>query len=86
MLYITIYLSLISLLIIFLLTSHTNILSLGNDAIQLTATAVSQIFEENITYGNIDRGGEKELREMDYKAFLDFVLATDNKNSDASLM
>lgn len=44
--------------------------------VQFTKTAVSRIFEENITYSPM---------EMDYKTFLDLVLAIENRDSIQSL-
>ena len=55
----------------------------GSDGVQLTQTAINRIFEENITYGtgSVDTEGP----EMDYKTFLDYVLAIENKSSQESL-
>lgn len=42
----------------------------ARDPYQLTYTAVSRVFEENITYSPV---------EMDFKTFLDLILALENK-------
>lgn len=44
--------------------------------VQLTSTAVLRIFEENISYTPV---------EMDYKTFLDLILALENKTTVESL-
>jgi serine/threonine-protein phosphatase 2A regulatory subunit B'' len=53
----------------------------GNKAttgtVQLTQTAITRIFEETITYYPM---------EMDYKGFLDLVLALENKTTPESMM
>ena len=55
----------------------------GKDGVQLTQAAVNRIFEENITYGTgaVSTDGP----EMDYKTFLDYVLAIENRSSQESL-
>lgn len=47
----------------------------------LTDVFIDRVFEEYQTY----RDGETGEREMDYKTFLDFVLAMENKNSRQAL-
>merc|ERR1711920_252061 len=47
----------------------------------LTDVFIDRVFEEYQTYRDNDTGE----REMDYKTFLDFVLAMDNKNSKQAI-
>ena len=55
----------------------------GKDGVQLTQTAVNRLFEENITYGQ--GSANSDGPEMDYKTFLDYVLAIENRTSQESL-
>merc|ERR1712187_147663 len=47
----------------------------------LTDVFIDRVFEEYQTY----RDGETNEREMDYKTFLDFVLAMENKNTKQAI-
>merc|ERR1712050_133217 len=47
----------------------------------LTDVFIDRVFEEYQTYRDADTGE----REMDYKTFLDFVLAMENKNSKQAI-
>eukprot|EP00596_Hydrurales_sp_CCMP1899_P007168 CAMPEP_0119047896 /NCGR_PEP_ID=MMETSP1177-20130426/55670_1 /TAXON_ID=2985 /ORGANISM="Ochromonas sp, Strain CCMP1899" /LENGTH=396 /DNA_ID=CAMNT_0007023055 /DNA_START=233 /DNA_END=1423 /DNA_ORIENTATION=+ len=49
---------------------------LSNESVQLSATAVKRLFEENITY---------QPMEMDYKAFLDLLLALEYRATVESM-
>lgn len=52
----------------------------GNDGVQLTKAAVSRIFEEDLVY----QATPDSAPEMDYKAFLDLVLAFEHRDSPES--
>ncbi len=52
----------------------------GNDSVQLTKATVSRIFEEDLVY----QSTPDSAPEMDYKAFLDLVLAFEHRDSPES--
>ncbi|CAK0872297.1 unnamed protein product [Prorocentrum cordatum] len=53
------------------------LMNYGSGAAMLTDVFIQRVFEEYHTYTDSETGE----REMDYKTFLDFVLAMDNKNT-----
>jgi len=57
--------------------SRSELMNYGSGAVMLTDVFIQRVFEEYHTYTD----AETREREMDYKTFLDFVLAMDNKNT-----
>ena len=62
----------------------------GRQPMRLTTAFIDRVFEEITTYqvgsnGIGGGGGSRREGEMDYKTFLDFVLAMENKNTREGL-